>query len=135
MEVWRHAFRNGFAVVLPIKGLIGLLQALEKNDSRLITGSTCFPPPLQCYQNDFVEQCCPVAWAAAWGAPTCYPVSELEMLFAQACWDASALLGDPSASRHLLNWIDATDRAEIRRELIPELRLAINNRAAERPAA
>ena len=135
MEAWRKTWRDGFAVVLPIQGLVGLLAALEKDDQRLLTGATCWPPPLQSCQNDFTEKACGIAWAAAYGAPDSYPVGELETLFAKACWDASALLGDGSACRYFLSYWDETPREQLRKQMIPELRLAISNRASERPAA
>ena len=124
-----------FAVQLPLAGLVSLKTALEKDDPRLLQAQTISPPPLQCVEEWPVEGACALAWAAASGAPSSYRVGDLEMLFAEVCWTASTTAGDPAAVRYFLNWYDECDRQEMRRELLAEVQLALNNRAAERPAA
>lgn len=120
MESWRAAWRKGFAPLLPGEGLERLRDRLMANDLRLLRGATTSPPPLACVQDWPVEACCPIG--------TCFwddgsTVASINEEFAQACYKADQELGEPAASRYLLNAWDEGDIShsdllgEVEREL------------------
>jgi hypothetical protein len=129
VEAWRKEWLQGIVPQLTRAGLRGLLKALEQDSPRLITGATTSPPPLQCMANEPVEACCPLCWALLDGGQLyAISVGMLEERFAQACWDADQRLGEPTAMRYFLNWVDETPRREMRRELLAEVKLALTQR-------
>lgn len=123
MEHWRKVWRDGFAKAFNREHLSHLAEALKNDDVQLIQGATTNPPPLMCVQDWPCEGACAVSYAG-WkaGAST---VGEVETFFAKACFDADQRLGDPAACRFFLNWFDDTPRAEMRRELLAEVELAL----------
>lgn len=128
MESWRLVWRNSFAKFLPLTGLHAVKRALETDDPKLIQGSTSTPPPLNCVQDWPVEAACALGfcgWHDGTGNDT---VGEVEAFFAKACFDADQRLGEPAACRWFLNWFDDTPRPEMRRELLAEVELAIDER-------
>lgn len=131
MESWRLTWRNGFAPVLPTKGLSALLLALEKDDVRVTQGSTTTPPPLMCVQDWPVEAADAigfVGWMDQDGKAT---VGEVEKFFARACFDADQIMGEPAACHWFLNWFDDTPRGEMRRELADEVRRTLAERCQQ----
>lgn len=134
MESWRLGWRQGFAKVLPTKGLERLAEALRTDDLRLTQGSTTTPPPLMAVQDWSVEAACPVTFAAAEEFDG-ITVGEAEEGFARACFNVDQELGEPAACRWLLNWIDDTPRDEMRRELLAEVELELKRRDSETNSA
>ena len=63
------------------------------------------------------------------GVPYAATVGQVEEFFAKACYQADQRLGEPAACRWFLNWFDNTPRAEMRRELLAEVELALAVRA------
>ena len=55
-------------------------------------------------------------------------VGEVEEFFARICFEADQRLGEPAACRWFLNWFDDTPRAEMRREMLAEIELALADR-------
>jgi len=139
MESWRTVWRNGFAHVLPLKGLESLLDALERDDSRLTQGSTTTPPPLMVVQDWPCEGCEAIAWTGWQGGenPACKCVGDVEDHFARMCFEADERLQEAAACRWFLNWFDDTPRSEMLRELRVEVERAISLRTtpAETSAA
>jgi hypothetical protein len=132
LTAWQRVFRIGIVPQLTVKGLQGLKMALERDDSRLITGATTNPPPLQCMADQPVEGCCPLCYALLDGLkPYAVSVGPLEERFAGACWEADQLLGEPAAMRYFLNWVDETPREQMRRKLLAEVELALAERVKE----
>lgn len=126
MEKWRTVFRNGFAPIIPIAGLEYVADLLRKDDPRLLQGCTTTPPPLKCVENWPCEGGCFLAVCAMGdGKET---VGECELFFADACWKADQLLGEPAACRWFLNWYDDTPRAAMRAELLAEVERALAER-------
>jgi hypothetical protein len=104
VDAWQKVWRDGLALQFTTRGLEGLAAALERDDARLITGATTYPPPLQCVADWAVERCCPVCYALLDGRPPdAVRVGELEEWFAEACWAADQRLGEPAGCRHFLN--------------------------------
>ena len=103
IEAWRKVWRQGIVPQLTLGGLKGLLRALEQDSSRLITGATTSPPPLQCMANEPVRACCPLCLALLDGnQPHAISVGMLEERFAMACYDAPPALRHGVAPRELL---------------------------------
>jgi hypothetical protein len=126
---WKHVWRTGIVPQVSTEGLQRLRRALLEDDSRVLTGSTCFPPPLQCCEDERVERCCPVCWLILAGkSPEAISVGLLDEAFARLCWEADKLCGQPMSIRYLLNWIDETPRPELRKQLIVECDLALAGR-------
>lgn len=150
MESWREVWRLGFAPVLPTEGLVALRDALRDDDPRLTQGSTTTPPPLMCLADYPVEagDFLALMGAALHGGfagtaddyraarptgpkhtnPDAATVGTVEDFFARACFDADQRLGEPAACRWFLNWFDDTPRDEMRRELLAEVELTLNDR-------
>jgi hypothetical protein len=130
---WQWAWRLGLAPQFSAKGLQGLRKALEHDSPELITGSTCYPPPLQAVSDWPVERCCPLCLALCDGlSPAAFTVGELEERFAQACRRCDERLGEMGGVRHFLNAVDSWTRPELIRNLVPEVQQAL---AKRQPAA
>lgn len=142
MEEWRRVWREGFAPVLPTRGLEALRDALRDDDPRLTQGSTTTPPPLMAVQDWPVEAACALGYCGAVENggfadkvpsgkrtnPNAASVGTVEEFFAKACFDADRLLGEAACCRHYLNWFDDTPRDEMRRELLAEVELTLAGR-------
>ena len=127
MESWRMVWRDGFAPLLSTTGLMSLRDALRGDDPRLVQGATTTPPPLLCVQDWPVESCCALGYCG-WQGDRLDTVGEVEEFFAKCCFEADARLGEPAACRWFLNWFDDTPRADMRRELLAEVELALADR-------
>ena len=127
MERWKQVWREGFTPFLPTEGLLALRDALETDDPRLTQGSTTTPPPLLCVQDWLVEAACALGFCG-WQGQALGTVGEVEEFFARICFEADQRLGEPAACRWFLNWFDDTPRAEMRRELLAEIELALADR-------
>ncbi len=130
MESWRKVWREGFAPVLSIAGLKALREALLRDDSRLIQGSTTTPPPLMCVRDWPVEAACAVGFCG-WQGDHLEAVGEVEEFFARMCFEADQRLGEPAACRWFLNWFDDTPRDDVRRELLAEVEYALAARLVD----
>lgn len=131
-ESWRKVWREGFVPQLSTQGLQALKKALETNDERLIQGATTTPPSMECVQDWPVEAACALGYCGvadlggfAEEGPT---VADVEDAFANLCYQADQILGEPAACRYFLNWFDETPRDEMRRELLIEVELALSQR-------
>jgi len=129
MESWRKVWRDGLARHLSTAGLRALARALSTDDARIIQGTTTVPPPLQCVHNWPVEAACVLAYCA-WQGDGLRTVAQVEEFVAGLCYEADQVLGEPAACRYFLNWYDETPRAQMRTELLDEVRLALAQRRA-----
>lgn len=130
VESWRTVWRGGFAPVLSTAGLEALAKALRDDDPRLTQGSTTTPPPLICVQDWPVEAADAVGFCG-WQGDGLGTVGQVEEHFARCCHAANERLGEPgepAACRWFLNWFDDTPRADMRRELLAEVELALAGR-------
>jgi hypothetical protein len=127
LELWRHAWRNGFAPLLSTGQVEALRQGLVSDDDTLKQGLTVTPPPLQCVADWPVEEACPVAYCG-WKGAGLKTVEEVEGFFARKCWEADQRLGEPAACRFFINWVDDTPRDEMRKELLIEVQRTIRER-------
>lgn len=127
MESWRKGWREGFAPILSTAGLEAVLKALESDDMRLVQGATTTPPPLMCVQDWPVEAACILGFCG-WQGDGLTTVGEVELHFANVCFLADQRLGSPAECRWFLNFWDDTPRDELRREMIGEVKLALNTR-------
>jgi hypothetical protein len=129
---WQRAWRQGLVPQLTTKGLQGLKAALERNDSRLIQGSTMMPPPLMCMLDEACEALCGLCWALNDGEmPYARSVGPMEQRFAETCLRADDLCGEPAAARYFLNWFDETPREQMRTALLAEVDLVLRGREQE----
>ncbi len=146
MESWRLAWRDGFLPLISTEELHELLEIFEKDDPRLTQGSTTTPPPLMCVEDWPCEAGCFNAQIGVMRSGGWCPediihdhtkrqewkkyatVGKVETVFAELCFKADQRLGEPAACRYFLNWFDETPRDEMRREMIAELKRAIDER-------
>lgn len=130
METWRQVWRDGFVPIIPLDSLKFLRDAVARDDSRLTQGSTTTPPPLMCVADWPVEAACALGYCGVneFGGFGTAKVGQVEEIFAKLCFQADQRLGEPAACRHFLNWFDDTPRDEMRREMLAELTLAIEQR-------
>src|SRR5262245_47057777 len=97
-------------------------------------GATTSPPPLPCVQEWPVEGACGLGFCG-WQGDHLESVAEVEEYFAQKCFEADQILGEPAACRWFLNWFDETPRGQMRRLLLAEVNHTLAQRRGERPAA
>ena len=127
MEQWRRVWRDGVAPHLSPAGLHALQNALLCNDSRLMQGATSFPPPVDGLGECEVGRACAIGYCG-WQGEGLSRVDELDEYFARICDEADLAFQEPAACRFFLNWFDETPRAEMRRELLGEVTLALATR-------
>lgn len=124
MEIWRRVWRDGFVPQISTQGLEALRDGLIGDDSRLLQGATCIPPPLKCVQDWPVEAACALGYCG-WQGDGLQTVEQIEGFFVRACFEADKLLGEPAACRWFLNWFDETPRDEMRMQLLGEVHRAL----------
>lgn len=129
--IWRRIWRFGLVPVLSRDGLLALESALVDDDRRLLQGITCTPPPLDALNHRAIQGACALGWCG-WHGDGLRNVGQLEAFFNRLCDAADAALKEPGACRFFLNWFDDTPRPQMRRELLAEVRLALERRT---PAA
>lgn len=127
MEAWRKVWRDGIVPQLTVAHLESLQRGLSDNDERLLQGCTTCPPPLQLVMDWPCEGSCLVAYGQ-WQAEGLKTVGDVEECFANVCFQADQLLGQPAAVRYLLNWFDDTPRDEMRQALLGEVKLALEGK-------
>jgi hypothetical protein len=127
MENWRKVWREGLVSQLSTTGLEALSQALARDDGRLIQQATCNPPPAEIFRDEVVEGACALGFCA-WRGEGLETVGEIEAFFIRTCLAADDALGEPAACRHFLNWFDDTPRSDMRRQLLGEVKRALNDR-------
>lgn len=127
MESWRHSLRNGFAPHMSTEALRACLDALERDEPRLLQGATTTPPPLQCVQDWPVEAACLIGYGG-WKGDRLETVGLVEEYFARMCFAADESLGEPAGCRWLLNAFDDWPREEMRANLIPEIKAILAER-------
>jgi hypothetical protein len=130
MTAWQRTFRLGFAPQMTTRALEALRSALESDDARLITGATTLPPPLQAVAEWPVKAACPIG-LSGWLGESLESVGQVEEYFARLCYEADRRLGEPAACRYFLNWVDDTQREEMRQALLVEVLLALIGRTPE----
>lgn len=133
METWRWVWRQGFVPVMGTCAIEALREALATDDPRLIQGATTDPPPLLGLADDPVRAAC-VIGLAGWLGEWLLTVSQVEEYFATVCFQADQQFTEPVMCRWLLNWLDDTPRAQMRRELLAEVDLALKDRVRIQPS-
>ena len=129
MEKWRRIWRNGLAPRLSRSGLEALQWALIHDDPRLLQGATCYPPLLERLHDRAVEGTCVLGFCG-WQGDGLSSVAQVEAYFQRLCDGADASVREAGACRHFLNWFDDAPRDEMRRELIIETTIALEERLA-----
>jgi hypothetical protein len=129
VPAWKRAWRLGFRPQFSTDALVQLAAALKSDALKLIQGATCEPVAI-CSNNSLpVCRACAIGFLAMIeGAHT---VAEVEERFADACFRADVLLGEPCACRRFLNWFDDQPRHLVLPELLAEIEA--NLAAAEQP--
>jgi hypothetical protein len=128
-EAWRKVWREGVAPQLSTEGLQGLLDALKRDDSRIITGATTEPPAFSAASSLPIERCDPVIFAMLDGhSPAACTVGLMDEAFGRLAIRCSELCGMPRAIGTLLCWLDEQDRETWRIELMRETSLALIGR-------
>jgi hypothetical protein len=126
VEAWRKIWREGVVPQLSTEGLQSLLDALRRDDCRIITGSTTIPPAFSAASNLPIEQCDPVIFAMLDGhSPYSCTVGLMDEAFARLAIRCSELCGFPRAIGTFLCWVDEQDRETWRMELMREVNLAL----------
>jgi hypothetical protein len=127
MEKWRRVWRVSLAPRLSRTGLVALLNALRRDDMRLIQGSISSPPALDALRECEIAGACAISFCG-WQGEGLNNVGELEEYFHRICDAAEADFDEPAVCRYFLNWFDDAPRAEMRRELLAEVTLALQGR-------
>ena len=127
MEKWRRVWREGLAH-LSRAGLLALQPALLNDDPRLLQGTVSSPPPLDALRECVVNGACAISWCG-WQGEGLRSVGQVEEYFHRTCDAAAAALQEPAACRCFLTWYDDAPRAEMRRELLAEVKLALQGPA------
>jgi hypothetical protein len=145
IEKWRQVWRGGFVPNLSTDNLLALEKALDQDDLRLVQGATTIPPPLGCVADWPVEAACALSYMGVMeqgGFTTIRPegagtivrgeegctVADAEEFFARKCFACDTSLGEPAGCRWFLQWFDETPRSILLRELLAEVRLALEAR-------
>jgi hypothetical protein len=131
VEAWRAAWRVGVCPQLSDDGLRALARALAEDGPRLLQGQTVDPPP-GVKGDEPCRGACLVGFAG-WVGDGLATAGEVETFFAGACRRADEALGEPAGTRWLLDFFDETGRDEMRRRLLPEVRLALAAREGGGP--
>ena len=137
MESWRKVFRDGLVPLMPTEELEALRDALKTDSPFLIQGATTQPPPISCVSDWPIEAGCLIAYpfAATHGGfhknldgsnnlDAC-TVAEAESGFAAYCFEIDQRLGEPAATKWLLDDFDGWPRAEMIANLLPEVERAL----------
>jgi hypothetical protein len=124
MEKWRRVWREGIAPQLSRSALLALQSALRRDDARLLQGVVTAPPPLEANGNCAVVGGCAIG-LCGWLGEGHARVDAVEEYFTDICAAADVVLGEPATCRFFLNWFDDAPRAEMRRELLPEVTRAL----------
>ena len=115
METWRRVFRESVAPLLTNAQLSALLDALVRDDPRLVQGHTTSPPAvlgdLRC------ERACFLGFPALAEGKT---VGEVAKFFDDLCDGINE--EDIMRSWYFLTWFDETPREIVRREMAAEIR-------------
>ncbi len=127
MEKWRRIWREGIAPQLSRAALLALQSALRRDDRRLLQGVVTAPPPLEANGSCGVVGGCAIGLCGWLGEGHAH-VDAVEAYFTRICAAADAALGEPAACRFFLNWFDDVPRAEMRRDLLPEVTRALQGR-------
>jgi hypothetical protein len=133
LETWRKVWREGLAPHLSTHGLEALRQALVDDDAGLLQGATTMPPPLEGLREWPVEAACALGYCG-WQGDGLETVAQVEVFFADICFETDQLLGEPAACRQFLNWFDDTPRAEVRAQLLAEVNRSLGERVGQRRA-
>lgn len=129
MKAWQRVWREGIAPELSVEGLRALEAALLRDDPRLAQGYTTSPPAFEIMADSPVEAACAVAFAG-WQGDGISQVGDVGEFYSSVLVNADYRLKEHGACHHFLNWFDETPRAEVRKALLPEVRLAIESRKA-----
>ena len=127
MDKCRRVWREGLAPHLSRAGLLALQSALLADDPRLLQGTVSSPPPLDALRECAVNGACAIGWCG-WQGEGLRSVGQIEEYFHRICDAAADGLHDPAACRYFLDWYDAAGRAEMRRELLAEVKLTLQGR-------
>lgn len=133
---WQRTWRRGVAPQLSTAALLALRDALIHDDPGLIQGATTEPPPLQAVQDQPCEGACLIGFAG-WRGEHKETVGEVEEFFCSVVEKAGRALGEQAAARYLLNAYDDWERAEMIRNLLPEVEAVLTDRGVQvtKPAA
>lgn len=121
MDKWRSVWRVGIAPTLSDAALAALGKGLEEDSKFILQGATTSPPPLAAVADWPCEAACPLGYAG-WKGDGVETVGAVESFLERVCVESDRLTGDRGSARHLLNWVDDTPRAVVRRELGAEIR-------------
>jgi hypothetical protein len=133
LEAWRRVWREGFAPQFSDRELRALLAALWTDAADLIQGATCEPPPLHANGHRAVCGACLIAYGP-WKAAGLATVDDLERRFADLCYEADRLLGEPQAVRYLFDHWDTRPRMVVRCQLMAEIAVELFPRTLKTPA-
>lgn len=130
MEAWRYCLQHGLLPLLEADTIGAMLAALQ--GGQVAPGDTCIPEPLQANADLPVTECCIMALPGllAHGGFGQATVGQVETAFARLCGQVDARLGQPAATRYLINWFDETPPAVSLPLVAEELRIEIQRRTA-----
>ena len=127
MEKWRRVWRVGLVPHISHSGLLALRTALVQDDPRLVQGRVSIPPPLDAIRACAIEGACALGYCG-WRGEGLSSVGRVLDFYCRICELADGEFNEPAACRYFLKWFDDTPRADMRRELLIEVNLALNDR-------
>ncbi len=127
MEMWRRVWRDGIAPQLSTAALTALRQALQRDDPRLVQGTTCSPPAVPALGERRVESACALGYCG-WQGEGFARVGQVEDYFARLCDGADELMAERAVCRFFLNWYDDTPRDAMRTLLLAEVEETLRRR-------
>jgi hypothetical protein len=122
---WPEIFHAGIAPRLGREGLQALAEALERDSSELIQGETVHPDLNTTWREEECTGACALAYPL-WKTLELFSIGNTEREFTQLCIKVDNQMGAGAAMRFVL-WFDETPRPEMRRELLREVRRAIEH--------
>ena len=123
LATWQHVWRHGLAPLLSTAALQALRDGLARDDPALIQGATTMPP--HCHVQDrTVDGACVIGYLGRRGEGL-ETIGEVEQYFGRMCFAVDGSLGQPAASRWLLNYYDDTPRAQMVPALLAEVELSL----------
>lgn len=128
MEDWKFAWHEGVAPELTRGELVALRDALRDDRPELVQGQTVRPPLFPSTADFPCEGACLIAYAG-WRGFGNETVRDVNGFFRVVCFNAAARLGDRGEVKWLLEYWDATPRAEAVAALLPEVERALSERS------
>lgn len=117
---WRDVW-SAACTYFTTKGLEALKASLEGGGKDIVQQLTVLPSSYRLFGKLLPEKACPIAYCGWQGGIGIEVVDELEMFFAQICFDLETVFNEPCVIRYFLKWFDNAPREEAIKLLLAEV--------------